>query len=282
MATTEGEPDMSDSFTLDIGGVIISVTVAQTAWLSEIAARYRPFLSTAAPRWEVRLNHNPALADTDAPWLRHHGALSVFRVNAYSGWIDLRSRKAAVATPTEARAVSALERTLAYVCMQALPREHNALLLHSVGVDVNGEGHVFFGPSGAGKTTVARLSRGFGRILTDESVILAVTADGVDVLSTPFWGLSTPPEMIYRERRRVPLRVLYTLAHTPDFRLDPLPAWEAVASLLGTEKVALERVESADAWLAVAERILERVPVYRLSFTPTVELWPFLMSVLPA
>lgn len=269
---------MPDDLTLDIGGVTLCVSVPHPEWLPPLHERYAAFLTEAPGRWQVRLEHNPALADTDRPWLRHHGALSVFRVNAYCGWMDMHGRRAAVATPSQARAVSALERTLAYICMQVLPREHNALLLHSVGVEVNGAGHVFFGPSGAGKTTMARLSDGFGEILSDESVILQPGPDGVMLLSTPFWGLSTPPEMVQRRRRAVPLRALYALSHTPDFRLDRLAPWETVSALLGTEKIAVERVESADAWLRVAEQILAAVPVYRLGFRPTREVWSFIMS----
>jgi hypothetical protein len=82
-------------------------------------------------------------------------------------------------------------------------------------------------------------------------------------------------------KRTVPLTALYTLVHAPSFKLERLRPWEAVSALLGTEKIAVERVESATAWLAVAERILARAPVYRLSFPPTTNLWPFLKSALP-
>jgi hypothetical protein len=266
------------SLTLDISGLTIAISVPDRAWLPGLRERYHEFLSDAPSRWQVDLRHDPALIDTEHPWLRHHGRLSVFRVNAYSGWFDMARRYATVTTPSHARALSALERTLAYVCMQALPREYDALLLHSVGVEVNGLGHVFFGPSGAGKTTVARLSEGHGRVLSDESVILRNTNQGVMLDSTPFWGLSTPPAMIHRARKTVPLVALYALSHAPDFRLVRIRPWEAVSALLDTEKVAIERVESASAWLSVAERLLAGVPVYRLSFPPTPDLWPFLIS----
>ena len=269
---------MPDALTIDISGLKLAISVSDPAWLPGLAERYSAFLSDDPARWRVDLHHDPALTDTERPWLRHHGALSVFRVNAYSGWIDMASRCGSVATPSHARAVSALERTLAYVCMQALPRDHGALLLHSVGVEVDGDGHVFFGPSGAGKTTVARLSHGFGRILSDESVILRDTGSAAVLDSTPFWGLSTPPEMISRIRRTVPLAALYTLVHAPSFKLERLRPWEAVSALLGSEKIAVERVESATAWLSIVERILAHTPVYRLSFPPTTELWPFLKS----
>jgi hypothetical protein len=49
-------------------------------------------------------------------------------------------------------------------------------------------------------------------------------------------------------------------------------------ALLTTEKVTTERPESATVWLAVADRLIAVVPVYRLSFRPTAEIWDFLMA----
>jgi hypothetical protein len=96
--------------------------------------------------------------------------------------------------------------------------------------------------------------------------------------STPFWGHSTPPELIQRVNHRAPLAAVCLLEHAPDFRLDPLGPAEAVMALLTTEKVATERADSAAAWLAVAERLIALTPVYRLSFRPTPELWDFLST----
>ena len=43
-----------------------------------------------------------------------------------------------------------------------------------------------------------------------------------------------------------------------------------------TEKVAAERTSSAAAWLAVAEHLVARVPVYRLGVALKPGLWEFL------
>ena len=149
-----------------------------------------------------------------------------------------------------------------------------------------GAGCVFTGASGAGKTTVSRLAAGraeVGRteVLSDENVILRLGAAGGELCSTPFWGHSTPPELIHRVNRRAPLAAVCILAHAADFRLDPLGPAEAVMALLTTEKVATERADSAAAWLAVAERVIAQTPIYRLSFRPTPELWDFLSTELP-
>ena len=96
------------------------------------------------------------------------------------------------------------------------------------------------------------------------------------LLSTPFWGASTPPAMIHRVNIRAPLRALLLIEHGPDFRLERLNGSDAVMALLTTEKLAVERVSSAVAWLEIAQRLVAATPTYRLYSRTTAELWPFL------
>ncbi len=124
---------------------------------------------------------------------------------------------------------------------------------------------------------MARLAAGHGEVLCDENVVLRLETRGIYLLSTPFWGASTPPQLIRRVDRAVPLAGLFRLVHAPDFSLNRLTPGRAVAALLDTEKVATERRESALAWLDVAARLVERIPVYSLGFPPTQELWSFLL-----
>jgi hypothetical protein len=181
-----------------------------------------------------------------------------------------------VTAPSPELAPSAVERCLTYILMQALPRAADALLLHAAGVALRGRGCAFCGPSGAGKTTVARLLRGRGELFGDENMVLRVTEGGAELLSTPFWGASAPPDLIRRANRSAPLAAIFVLEHAPHFALRKLSQGEAVAALLATEKVATERVDSAAAWLDVAGRLLARVPAYLLRFRPTQELPDFL------
>lgn len=261
---------------LDIGGVVYEVHLPDPAWRAALAERYTAFLSAAPPDWQIDLRHDPTLTYAEDDSIEHIGALTQFRVAAYAGAIDLDARRAVVSAPSEAHAPSALERVLSYICMQMLPRQHQALWLHAAGLVSNGNGYVFFGPSGAGKTTLATLARERAEILSDENVIVRCTAGGPQLISTPFWGHSTPGDLIRRTRRTVPLRALFALRHTSSLQVRPLSAAEAVLALLATEKVATERVDSAAAWLGAAEQLVQQAPVYELGFLPTPEVWSFL------
>lgn len=142
---------------------------------------------------------------------------------------------------TTCRRPAAFERTIAYACMQMLPREHASLLLHAAGILGRGKGLVVSGHSGAGKT---------------------------------------PPELARRANRAAPADALLLLAHAPDFELAKLSPSVAVMELLRTDIAAVEPLASAEAWMAAVERLVQAVPVYRLRFRPTSELWDFLAVAL--
>lgn len=269
-------PAAQASFTLAVAGLTAAVATPDALWAAPLAERYAAFLSRDAAAWRVALTHAPGLPTADPPWIRHEGPITRFRLFRLAGEIDLAARAASVQAPGPAWAASGLERALTYILMQALPRNYDGLLIHGAGIVLDGAGYLFAGPSGAGKTTVAGLAAGVGEVLSDENVVVRLAEDGAQLYSTPFWGQSTPPERVRRVNRCAPLAGIYLLEHAADFTLTPLRPAEAVAALLSTEKVATERVESADAWLAVAGRLAATVPVYRLGFRPTRELWHFL------
>lgn len=269
------------TLTLAVAGAPLLLALPHADWADLARQRYAEFLSAAQPAWAVTVRDDPTQPLEDPGWVRHEGDITHFRVRQHHGAIDLASRTAWVTAPSLERLASALERTLTYILMQTLPRERvagdGALLLHACGVIIGDRGYVFFGPSGAGKTTVARLAQGYAEVLCDENVVLRVAERGVELVSTPFWGFSTPPDLIRRTNRSAPLAGLYSLVHSPQFSLAPMTPGHAVAALLDTEKVATERTESAAAWLDVAGRIVERIPVHTLGFPPTTELWSFLL-----
>lgn len=277
MAVRMQTKTMVEQLNLTIGGIPFALHLPAPHLHPLFQARYRSFLSNDPARWSITLTYDPTLSIEARPWIRHEGLRTHFEIAGHTGWIDLAQRVATVSTPSDEWAHSALERVMAFVCMQELPRHHDALLLHGAGIVIDGRGYVFFGASGRGKSTVCRLARGRGTVLTDENVIIHLTAEGAMLSSSPFWGFGTPASEIQQvPYQQVPLEALYGLRHAPDFSLTRLSASEAALALLSSEKVATERTSSAEAWLAVVERLIERVPIYQLGFRPTEALWPFL------
>lgn len=266
---------MTGTLDLTIADIAFVIDLPDPAWLPPLAQRYALFAGQGERPWRVTLVQDAGL-DPQTAYLRNQGLRTEFQIFHHAGWIDLAAGTAQVSAPSLDRAHSALERVLSYICMQALPQAGRGLLLHGAGIEIQGRGHVFFGHSGAGKSTVARLAAGVGTVLTDENVILRFTPTGPQVISTPFWGLSTRLEEVRFVQAQAPLVALYQLVQGPHFLVQPLSPAEASVALLLTEKAPTDRRESAQAWLATVQQLIRQVPVYRLTFRPTPELWAHL------
>lgn len=268
---------MSDqSLRLVIAGICFEVRSPAADWLTTLRDRYQLFAATSAPDWVVTLRVEPGLERADPPWARHDETQTSFHVGYSRGTIDLASNGAEVFAPAAQYAPSSVDRVLAFICTYDLPRRHDSLLLHGAALIRRGQGLALSGRSGAGKTTASRVAAGHAQVLTDENLVVSLAGGQPMLLSTPFWGASTPPEMIERVNTSAPLRAVLLLEHGPEFRLERLSDGDAVLALLTTEKLAVERVSSAVAWLAIAQRLVAAVPTFRLYSRPTAELWPFL------
>jgi hypothetical protein len=150
----------------------------------------------------------------------------------------------------------------------------DAGILHGSAIVLDGQGYIFCGRSGAGKTTISRLWRQAGaRILNDDRVIVRRQDGRITVAATPWHGLEH--EM---NTDIVPLRGIFHLHQAPRHQLHRIGASEAVARALATAvapfylRGAMERI--TDLWTDVTER----VPSWILDFTPTPDVVEFVRA----
>lgn len=137
-------------------------------------------------------------------------------------------------------------------------------VVHAGGVAFGGQGLLFCGRSGAGKTTLSRLCRDAGAtLLNDDRQFIWPTAEGGMLAPTPWHG--SDPEV---HNVAVPLRAILHLVQAPHNRLTRLHGADAVARLVGNTvapfyfPAAMERI--LEGW----DRLTARVPTCRLEFTP--------------
>lgn len=149
--------------------------------------------------------------------------------------------------------------------------QDGGVLLHSAGVADREGAWVFFGHSGAGKTTISRLSQESGRqVLSDD--INALHRDGETILVSkmPFAGdLGRSPGGF--EAR--PLRGLYRLEKSNDNRVFPLPAARAVAALLSCAPFVNQDPYRVDDLTERLERLASDLPVGTLAFDLSGRFW---------
>lgn len=151
---------------------------------------------------------------------------------------------------------------LRVACTASLPF-HGAIPLHSCAVVRQGEAYVFFGESGAGKTTMARVSR--LPVISDEIVAVAASDGRLFARATGFGE-----ELGSEPAATIPVRVaaLVHLTKGERFHAVRLSRREAMPELL---KVILTPPHP-HAWTAalrVLGRIIEsNVPIVRMRWSP--------------
>ena len=274
-------PPSNQGRALTVADVRFCIQSPFPTWSNLLDMRYRAFFQDADEcDWRVELRRDLAISPIHRPWIEHDANRTSFHVAAGQGCIHFDRRLAHVSVANIGHLPATFERTLVYILIHILPRHRDALLLHACSVQLDGRGFLFAGPSDAGKTTIARLAQGRGRVLGDENIILHLHGDGVVMLAAPFWGQSTPAHLIHRRPLQTPLHAIFLLHRGAHFALTPLRPAEAAFALLRTEKVAIDRVNMAEHWLHAVALLTARVPVYRLDFPPTPELWDFLANSL--
>jgi len=226
---------------------ILVELVGTPPWTSEDPELY-PRWEPAVQRWSggrLLCSHRSFTADIDP----------------FSGRVRLHRREER-AYPLEAVIRTAMTARLPLL---------GGLPLHAAGVVAGGGAIAFFGPSGAGKTTVASTSP--FPVLSDE--LVAVVGRPFALVRSGFWGEG-------RETARAApatLAMLVDLAKGPALTLTRLPPARAAARVLASAPVPLVPPLWSRA-LAVAAELVRAVPVERMEWTPAEPPWERLGEVL--
>ena len=174
-----------------------------------------------------------------------------------------------------------------------------AIELHGSGiVCANGEGNLFVGHSGAGKSTTTRLwiDREEVEVLSDDRIIVRpdevwrhavdeieilrlrdcsalrnnhfaqddrVKNRGMRMYGTPWHG-----EAMFASPNSAPLQRVFVLEHGHGNVITPLSPSQAVAELFARSFVPFHRHEYVESALSFLEQLADSVPCYRYSFEP--------------
>ena len=184
-------------------------------------------------------------ADGDRVLVRHR---------RFAADLDLVSNHARVYSTYDG-ARELIERTILSV---RLPLERG-VLLHSAGIVIDDKAAIFFGPSGAGKTTLASLVD--AALLSDELVAIC---DG-KARATGTWGTLEGREAAEGE---FPIAVLVELGRGDSMSLQTLDEHAAMRTLLNVAVVP-PVPKLWNAALDVLASLTRTTPVMRLRWTPS-------------
>jgi len=137
--------------------------------------------------------------------------------------------------------------------------------LHSSGVILNGNGLLFAGHSGAGKSTMAIMLKGKAEILCDDRMIVRQQAAGFRIYGT--WSHGDVPDV---SSSSAPLRGIFFLEKAKENQIVTLTdKTKIVQRLLG---FLIRPFVTADWWektLVLIDAVSREVPCYVLRFDKT-------------
>jgi len=265
--------------TIEIGGFPVCLLMNDPGFREKLAERYSSFVRddgaslarAAAPpamEFELRLDATAAARARELQVSCDDGRWMVTR-GEFRAEFDVRTRRGQISFAPNPYSVDAVLRVL----HSLLLARAGGLLLHASSGIRRGNGVVFSGVSGAGKTTMARLAPPDVCLLTDEISYIRRDGCGFRVYGTPFSG-----ELgIQGENVSAPLRAVYLIEHAPQHlntnRIERMAEGEAVRRLMRNVLFFThEKCLVAEVFGTVCE-LARLVPVFRLEFMPDMRVW---------
>ena len=205
---------------------------------------------------------------------RQRGRL-IYRSYYEQGWLDLNAGRGRLLLRP-----GALPENFLRVAFAQLALAHGGLLLHAGGLIHDRHGYVFFGHSGAGKSTVAGFAPEGSTLLSDDLVLLRLHGESLCsapgrlwLHGVPFRGEALP---VPRPNAAAPVAGLYALRQASGHALEPLPAPLSAARLLACTPFIDGDPRACRQALAVCTAIAQAVPIHTLAFARDPGFWHLL------
>lgn len=262
-------------FFLRIGGLTFAVHGSQVA-LEEPHARFA--VEPAPADVDVFITYDESYAPPRGRLLFDSGAVwqlfedpAGFRIECNSAIISDRPYKLATVSRDFRRVdlqmrvnyLQPLQFPLDEVLVNALLARRRGVELHACGVIDRGNGLLFIGNSGDGKTTTAKLWQRAADIVSDDRVVLRSENGGWTMYGTPWHG-----EAEICSPAHAPLRRIYVLDKTVrgNNGVTPLRPAEAVARLFSCTFPPFHDPRGLETVVDTLGAIASDVPVARLAF----------------
>lgn len=179
--------------TVELAGVACTVVTREPALAELVVQRYSGFLSTSVPSFILEATvgpgttHGHPLEISSGPVaMERRGHKVIISGDGFSATLDFASRRGTIVQPFN---LTPLDLVLKVLYAHDL-LEEKACFVHACAVQRDRGGHLFFGPTGSGKSTVAGLAD--GGVLADELVIVqrrdGAGPTGFMLHGTPFWN----------------------------------------------------------------------------------------------
>ena len=163
--------------------------------------------------------------------------------------------------------------------MHRLGRERG-VEVHAAGMrDSDGNGYLFLGHSGAGKSTTTRLwnQQHSMTVLSDDRIILRLRNDSegensLDDVQVWMYGTPWHGEAAFAAPEKARIERLFILEHAPesasDNKITPISGSRAVGEIMARSFLPFYDATSLENTMSFLQEIVAAIPCYRLEFRP--------------
>ncbi len=261
-----------NSLMLSIGEVSVLVFSKNQEFMAQTEERYSNFISTETTpslRIEVNILSEEVAPDLTTEMERPKVTFDrgtergTFAWQGLLGEIDLVSREARMNCALN---YTGLNSFLRFVYSLVLLKEPG-FLVHAAGLIKNEKGYIFPGKSGAGKTTIARLSPG-ATVLSDDLPLVKIGHPPL-IFGTPFLG----DLAIGGENTSAPLVGIYFPVKDQKSFTERLKPGQVFEKLLPNVVFFFKNKELSKQLFSLCFDLATKIPGYELHFLPDVSFW---------
>lgn len=139
------------------------------------------------------------------------------------------------------------------------------VLIHTCGTNYQGQGLLFVGASGSGKTTIANLWNNDMdvKILNDDRIVIRKKEGVFRIYGTPWHGTGK-----FSSPDSAPLKKIYFLKHSKKNKIKPLDNIQATTKLLATSFSTFWDKKGMSFTLEFCAELAKEIPCYELGFIP--------------
>ena len=237
------------------------------SWLKQ---NYAPFLCVQKPHLEATLIFDKTWGRGGDKQIassldRKVGVFS-YRLETFDAEIDFSKNIARLSSGDHSN-ITVMMRFLSSLMLSRT----GGFLLHSCAIVKDGFSYVFFGQSGSGKTTIARLSENKA-VLTDETTALVKNNGSWFAYATPFAGEFGQPG----QNAGAKVKALFALNKSLRFSHNIFDQAGAVRQLSCSAFLNNGDYPMIDRALTAIEKLVGDLPCYDLYFKATPQIWRYI------